>query len=76
MSEWQPIETAPEDGTKILAYSPRAPGSKIRVTWYRKAEDNASYIGWGEFNMDYWPPTHWMPLPTPPLSSPVDGAAS
>jgi hypothetical protein len=65
--EWQPIETAPKDGTKIICYSPEAPGGKIRVTWYRNPSDHAGYLGWGEFNMVYWPPTHWMPLPEPPV---------
>lgn len=69
MSEWNPIETAPKDGTYILAYSPLAHEfnySNIRVTYYRRSEDKQGFIGWGEFNSRNWPPTHWMPLPEPP----------
>jgi hypothetical protein len=63
----QPIDTAPKDGTRILAFCPNAGGSKgnpiYRVTWWRQAKDRAGYIGWGEFNIEYWPPTKWWPLP-------------
>jgi hypothetical protein len=70
MSQWQPIETAPKDGTRILAYCPNHPdvGSITRVTWWRQAKDGHGFIGWGEFNEQYWPPTHWMPLPAPPTT--------
>ena len=68
MTEWQPIATAPKDGTDILAYSPKAPNPKTRTTWWRRAEDGKGFIGWGEFNESYWPATHWMPLPAPPHS--------
>lgn len=65
---WQPIETAPKDGTKIVAYAPEDANGRPRyaVTWWRQAKDDMGYIGWGEFNMTYWPPTHWMPLSIPP----------
>ena len=66
MSGWRPIETAPKDGTLILAYARRERKPHIRVTWWRTAKDGAGYIGWGEFNERYWPPTHWQPLPDPP----------
>lgn len=73
--EWQPIETAPRDGTPVLVYPP---------TWGSKA---ASIAVWDrdEYAKEprpYWrrddglgkkylsrekPPTHWMPLPLPPI---------
>lgn len=67
-SPWQPIATAPKDGTRILAFGIRDSGPIYEVTWWRRAEDSKGYIGWGEFNMQYWPPTHWMPLPDAPTS--------
>ncbi len=72
---WRPIDTAPKDGTKILAYCPKHPDGYrvIRVTWWRRPEDGHGFIGWGEFNMQYWPPTHWMPLPKPPGEERVSG---
>lgn len=76
MSEWQPIETAPKDGTKILvacAYG----GVEIsewceleRFHWehvdgnlWRKVEEEPSCF----WNSNH--PTHWMPLPPPPPST-------
>lgn len=71
MTEWQPIKTAPKDGTKILVGrftgDPKADHEGlISVDWYRRPEDNKGYIGFGNFNDRYWPPTHWMHLPEPP----------
>ncbi len=70
--KWQPIETAPKDGTPILAY--RGDHYKsfghVQVTYWRTAAHKVGYIGWGEFNQRWWPPTHWMPLPEPPRQPP------
>ena len=57
---WQPIETAPMDGSRFLALE----GTRHFDCWW-------SDKGYGEA---YWmdeadsepEPTHWMPLPTPP----------
>ncbi len=64
--EWQSIETAPRDGTEILAFGLRNGEPVFAVTWWRKSGPKRMYIGWGEFNKQYWPATHWMPLPEPP----------
>jgi hypothetical protein len=68
MSDWQPIESAPKDGTTILlghaSFKPEA-------AWW---EYCSWFEGWcsGGFRSDmYGPgfdPTHWMPLPPPPKS--------
>ena len=62
---WQPIETAPKDGTPILAYEP-TPGSPTE-------EDGRYYITTGyrvrnqyRTGTEHENPTHWMPLPEPP----------
>jgi len=75
MSGWQPIETAPKDGTKLLVG--RFTGNNnsanheglIAVDWYRTPGMMAGFIGFGKFNTTWWPPTHWMPLPPPPPTS-------
>ena len=74
--DWRPIETAPRDGTPILAYSAKAitEGKLSRtggmdITWWRTEKDKRGYVGWGEFNDQFWPPTHWAPLPAPPTNS-------
>jgi hypothetical protein len=61
--EWQPIATAPNDGTVILAYRYQ-PGSLswivIRFDRIKNAWINY-YVEKEEF------PTHWMPLPAAPV---------
>ena len=75
---WQPIETAPRDGTAILLYEPFDP------RWSRMKPGNRPMdvlcIGLGrwhspDYEPDHWgdgfepweklmeSPTHWMPLP-------------
>lgn len=61
MTEWRPIETAP-DGGAILLFDEEweATLGSIRI---------GSNYGGGEFVVDACPdfnPTHWMPLPEPP----------
>ena len=60
---WQPIETAPKDGTHILVTS----GELMTVAHYHQ---DGFYLTWNsyaefaDFNMQYV--THWTPLPQPP----------
>jgi hypothetical protein len=57
---WQPIETAPKDGTPVLAF---APIGDLPVTRVLSCNDG-EWLSWpGPHRYD---PTHWMPLPTPP----------
>ena len=68
---WQPIETAPKDGTAIIVYGQWA--AEIG-DW---ADDPPSVgvaysngTGWFSIHADYYSvtcdATHWMPLPNPP----------
>ncbi len=63
---WRPIETAPMDGTKFLAYRRGEVATAFRVPW------NAGTMwvfGVQCGSEEHWPnvkPTHWMPLPEPP----------
>jgi len=63
--EWQPIETAPKDGTHVLLYVDK--GAAVNITggfW-----DNHPKCGcWiaGGYTRKQFPPTHWMPLPEAP----------
>ena len=74
MSEWQPIETAPKDGTAILASGVNlgtGPGRHYAVcSWEHCAEPRPEdWSGWYETDGDGGPYpwlTHWMPLPAPP----------
>lgn len=58
--EWQKIEAAPRDGTRILLFAdmPEYDGAAYEVSYF---ED-------GEWEGLAWEPTHWMPLPKPPSS--------
>jgi hypothetical protein len=72
--EWQPIETAPKDGTMVLV----APQMQV-AHWYQDRfsgppgnERNGELLGeyWAVPQVDFHEasitPTHWRPLPTPP----------
>lgn len=68
MSDWQPIETAPRDGTLVLLYSIK-PSRKNRP----QMQVGYCHIGLGGdvWVTGGWPvrPTHWMPLPDPPAGA-------
>ena len=73
MNEWQPIETAPKDGTWILLS-----GGNIDYGWdngerppavvgqyvlfHRKGSWQFAWYDGGYYG-EYENPTHWMPLP-------------
>lgn len=75
---WQPIETAPKDGSEILVYGVRyGEVNNERKTGIGVAEYlsfNSAYCEdrWRGVNSDQyeitWQPTHWMPLPDEPLT--------
>lgn len=68
MVEWQPIETAPKDGTLILIYAMSRNERECRFIDTAFFTDEKTWDG-----LDMWfcgtsshPATHWMPLPEPP----------
>lgn len=62
--KWQPIETAPRDGTRVLIYN----GEDVLEARY-------CFGCWQDPVYSEWmgdvagKPTHWMPLPEPPCTS-------
>ena len=65
MSDWQPIETAPKDGTKIIAFDHHA--GVVIVRWrMRWPETGCEWIEATGEEYENYRPTHWMPLPEPP----------
>lgn len=73
MTEPQPIETAPKDGTPILVG--RA-GHRWEIAWWEEESVWLRYIndgpGWccyisrSDTHGPSFDPTHWLPLPAPP----------
>ncbi len=75
--KWQPIETAPKDGTPILAslgpfmyivFWSDHPDLKHPYAWWEQGHaewENEKLIGYHEH---FYPasPTHWLPLPKLP----------
>lgn len=61
--EWQTIESAPKEGTKILATRNYNMPQPYEIIWWHNG-------GWNANNaLSCFPdPTHWMPLPKPPTA--------
>jgi hypothetical protein len=71
--DWQPIETAPKDGTTVLVWPPSKAGTMTCAVWASR------HSPWARL-WPYWrrldvsghdrsrktPPTHWAPLPAGP----------
>jgi len=85
MSSWQPIETAPRDGTIVLlasstmvgagAWAPDLHGDTYPwafVDDFSTCELTSGYPG---IAPNAWAlndgPSHWMPIPAPPESTPA-----
>lgn len=63
MSEWQPIETAPKDGTVFLAFF------GLEEMYVGSITDGEFWPAYGAINEDPWMmPLNWQPLPPPPDS--------
>ena len=74
---WQPIATAPTDGTRVDLWAKHWLAYNDSFVWQRFSNcywTDSKYIDNAKphwVNIDTgWCPTHWMPLPDPP---PVDG---
>ena len=72
--DWQPISTAPKDGTNVVVYARRDSKGVIRRTRRACYINVAHYekgYGWLTSPGDYTViPTHWLPLPPPPSADP------
>ncbi len=79
---WQPIETAPHDGTWVLGINDR--GNQAVIIWSDRAPDFAGTWGSGWIHpfsdgrrSSFWNggcgsvATHWMALPKPPTAEVV-----
>jgi len=77
---WQPIETAPKDGTHVIYFTDAFGQRLMGCASYRHFEDgSAGWIGssfldcnGGESWSTCTQPTHWMPLPALPSAETPD----
>lgn len=82
MSAWQPIETAPKDGTSIIltdgrsvevgCYAPDIHGDKFPWAFVDSFESGEMYTGDIGVPVNAWradAPTHWQQLPDAPEAS-------
>lgn len=77
MSEWQPIETAPKDGTEFIAFC--EDGDYWLIRWFPTPSENEHLLERYASARGAWCAgkdvgeavvipclSHWMPLPEPP----------
>ena len=79
--EWQSIDTAPKDGTKVLVYDQESAGLSgrpgIGIAWWHSHRYHDKYReswcpqeSWCSQgcrdDVEIYHPTHWMPLPEAP----------
>lgn len=66
--EWQPIETAPRDGSEFDAWADGLRQTNARWSdWLNSFTYWDAEARWGEGETIKFNPTHWMPIPTPPV---------
>ena len=69
---WQPIDSAPKDGTTVLGYfAGRKSGLSFDlITWMDAGERSAWHFdGTYHHEPDKPQPTHWMAIPDPPADA-------
>lgn len=66
--QWQPIETAPKDGTAFLAVSQE----HIKRDWLPDMVEwaDGGWVYTDNFNEFLFTLSHWMPMPSLPLPAP------
>lgn len=67
---WREIESAPKDGWHVDVWCPEPSGGyRIADAWWSDMDGKWLYVGQGD--MKTWPhqPSHWRPLPSPPVVS-------
>lgn len=62
MSEWQTIDTAPDDGREIIVYFGKDNPKIVETA-------SADGVWWRSRRSSRRTPTHWQPLPQPPSTS-------
>lgn len=64
---WQPIETAPKDGTYVLAWQKESETPYVAQFIMNKwITDSDNFNDPNRYFTSFCKPTYWMPLPEPP----------
>jgi len=66
MSEWQPIDTAPTDGTIVLVGGYAKKGFFVADSKFVDGEWLLFDPRDDEYTVEFDQPPYWMPLPEPP----------
>ena len=82
MNDWQPIETAPKNGTKVIVGYDFATVWIVHAAWWRSEKDVEMMVDGSPEDVGWWSyvehsvtqtkldgthtPTHWQLLPEPP----------
>ena len=72
MTDWQPIETAPKDGTRVLLIGKNGANRWMRPFvgyWTPRYAWSLDVYDFESVLTNYHPPTHWMPLPPTPTAA-------
>ena len=68
--QWQPIETAPKDGTEVLLFYPEYTQPVKTGRWEHVRHFANGKLKWESrkwtSDFDEVTPSYWMPLPPPP----------
>jgi hypothetical protein len=74
VNNWQPIETAPKDGSSFLVFG--IPVGEIHDDLTKEPVIGVGEWSYGKIDCPhadaycvFWRATHWMPLPNPPEHS-------
>jgi len=70
--EWQPIETAPKDGSEFQAWT-KYGAWKPLVSWRDGAWCECEGNDFWRWSRLFTPLYHWMPLPHPPQETEQNG---
>jgi hypothetical protein len=73
-NSWQPISTAPRDGSVVMLYWPTLSITNYPAVGFHHGDE----YGWSLQDRDYGEviPTHWRPLPAPPpIPTPTEPGA-
>jgi hypothetical protein len=68
MSKWQPIETAPRDGTKVIVWPPTWTATTSVANWDEQKYHKKPRPYWDRkdafsvIDCRARPPTHWQPI--------------